>query len=217
MKLPRLRTALMVAAVGAFAVLPATASAKNWKGSNLVLSGGGTTVSVDAGAAAALQSLGISLAPTGAAEAGVSGVTFPITKGKLDKQTLAGQIRHIGGLDLSKGATTVGLKRFFINIDDAPDLTGRVSVNGAKVGRVELFSLDLTNLAVERKGKHLRLSGVGLKLTQGAADALNGAFGTTAFTKDLLFGTAVVEARAYSWGWGDWDDDDDRHNDRDDD
>jgi hypothetical protein len=208
---------MMVAALGAFALLPATASAKHWKGSNLVLKGGGTTVSVDAGAAAALASLGISLAPTGDAEAGAAGVTFPITKGELDKQTLAGQIRHKGGLELSKGATTVGLKRFFINIDAAPDLTGRVSVNGSKVGRVELFSLDLTNLAVERKGKYLRLSGVGLKLTQGAADALNGAFGTTAFTKDLLFGTAVVETRAFSWGWGDWDDDDDdRHRDRDD-
>lgn len=209
MKLPRIRTALMVAAVGAFALLPATASANHSKGSNLLLVGGGTTVSVDAGAAGALQSLGISLAPTGAAKAGMSGVTFPITGGKLDKQTLVGQIRHIGGLELSKGGTTVGLKRFFINIDDAPDLTGRVSLNGSKVGRVELFSLDLTNLAVERKGKYLRLSGVGLKLTQGAADALNGAFGTTAFTKDLLFGTAVVETRAFSWGWGDGDDDDD--------
>lgn len=171
--------------------------------------GGGTTVSVDAGAAAALQSPGIGLAPTGAAKAGMPAVTFPITKGTRDKQSLAGQIRHIGGLELSKGDTTVGLNRLFITIDDTPDLTGRVSVNGSRVGRVGLFSLGPTNLAVERTGKYLRLFGVGLKLTQGAADALNGPFGTTAFTKDLLFGTAAVETRAFSWGRGDRDDDGD--------
>jgi hypothetical protein len=219
MRLPRVRTALLCAAVGSFALIPAAGSATSWKSSTLTLKHGGTTVAVDAGAAAALQSLGISLAPTGAAGAGPEGVTFPITKGKLDKTSLAGQIRHVGGLNLTKGMTTVGLKRFFINIDAAPDLTGKVSVNGSKVGRVELFSLDLSGLQVENKGRYLRLSGVGLKLTQGAADALNGAFDTTAFTKDLLFGTAVVEARVSSKGWGDkyHGRDDDKYDDRDDD
>lgn len=209
MRLPRFRAALVFAAVGAFALLPATGSATGWKAPpSLIVVGGGTTVAVDPGTAAALQSLGVSLAPTGAAKAGPSGVTFPVTYGKLDKKTLAGQIRHVGGLELSNATTKVGLSRYFINIDDASDLTGRVSVNGAHVGRVELFSLDLKNLKVERKGPYLRLSGVGLKLTQGAADALNGAFGVTAFTGGLMFGTATVETRAYSWGWGRWGDKD---------
>ena len=45
---------------------------------------------------------------------------------------------------------------------------------------------------------------VTLKLTAGAAQALNGAFGTTAFTEGLVVGTATVRARtlpAPDWGW----------------
>jgi hypothetical protein len=211
-----MRVTALVAGLGALAVIPATAGATGWKGwhgSNAKVVGGGTTVAVDPAAAGALQSLGVALRPIGAAEAGPSGVTFPITYGVVNKTTLAGQIRHIGGLELSKGATTVKLKRFFVNIDASPDLTGRVSVNGSRIGRAELFSLDLSKLVVERKGHYLKLSGVGLKLTQGAADALNGAFQTTAFAGGLLFGTATVETHIVSRHW---DDDEDEREDSDD-
>ena len=43
-----------------------------------------------------------------------------------------------------------------------------------------------------------------LKLTAGAAGALNGAFGTTAFTEGLVIGSATVHAKTYTvadWGW----------------
>ena len=40
----------------------------------------------------------------------------------------------------------------------------------------------------------MTLAGVSAKLTQGAADALNAAFGTTAFAGGLVLGTATVTA-----------------------
>ena len=81
---------------------------------------------LDPGAAGALTSLGISVAPTGRAYAGKKGISFPITFGVVDAQTLAGQIRHAGGLVLTKGATKVYLTRYFIDIDDTPSLSGLV-------------------------------------------------------------------------------------------
>jgi hypothetical protein len=49
---------------------------------------------------------------------------------------------------------------------------------------------------VAKKGKRLTVSGVSATLTQGAAEALNGAFATDAFKQGLLIGTAVVKTRA---------------------
>lgn len=46
------------------------------------------------------------------------------------------------------------------------------------------------------KGRRITLAGAALKLTARAAGALNGAFGTTAFTEGLLLGTATVQATA---------------------
>ena len=47
---------------------------------------GATTLALDDGAAAALQSLGIAVAPLKPARAGDAGIAFPITAGKLDRQ-----------------------------------------------------------------------------------------------------------------------------------
>ena len=65
------------------------------------LTGGATTVTLDPGAANALQSLGIAAAPIGS-----DSLAFPITGGKLDAKTFAGTITHSGGIALTKGATT---------------------------------------------------------------------------------------------------------------
>lgn len=63
-------------------------------------------VTLDPGAAGALTSLGISVAPTTPAYATKSGaVRFPITLGVVDSTDLTGQIRHAGGLVFTKGTT----------------------------------------------------------------------------------------------------------------
>ena len=165
---------------------------------------GATTVALDPGAADALKSLGVTVSPVRPAYAGESGISFPITLGLVSSDTLEGQIRHVGGLKLSAGDTKVYLTRFFIDIDETPSLSGIVGVGQKSGDRAELFALDLTGLKVEPGKRSIALSGVTLKLTAGAAAALNGAFGTTAFTEGLVVGTATVRTRtlpAPDLGW----------------
>ncbi|NJM36514.1 MAG: hypothetical protein HC845_00780 [Akkermansiaceae bacterium] len=96
--------------------------------------------------------------------------------------------------------TTVELRNFIIDTTGAtPVLTGLVVANENTVGRLPLFDLVLPEgitLPLQPKGsmKSLTLSGVSLKLTAGAAEALNGAFNVTAFAEGLPIGTAKVRA-----------------------
>jgi hypothetical protein len=199
-------TAALVAALALSFVPGAQATKKDpaTTSTDTLLYGGSTTVALDPGAAAALESLGVKVSPVRPASARKSGISFPITLGLVSSDTLAGQIRHAGGLKLSAGKTSVYLTRYFIDIDDTPSLSGLVGVGERGTDRAELFTLDLTNLKVEPGDNSIKLSGVTLKLTAGAAEALNGAFGVTAFTEGLVIGTATVHAKTLSvpeWGW----------------
>lgn len=197
---PRWLAATIVAVVAAIAALTLAPGAQAAQTeADVLLYSGRTTVQLDPGTAGALDSLGISVAPTGRAYAGPKGVSFPITFGVVDAQTLAGQIRHAGGLVLSKGSTKVYLTRYFINTESAT-LSGLVSTSKTGGPRADLFDLDLSALKVRTSGAYITLSGVTLKLTQGAADALNGAFGNgaTPFTPGLVIGTATVAAKTWS-------------------
>ena len=154
--------------------------------------GGDTRLTLDPGAASALTSLGITAAPIDPASAKPDGsLAFPITGGRIDAKTFAGKIKHSGGISLTKGSTVVELTKFDIQIDSDPDLTALLGPD-----RVSILDLDLSNLdaKVNKKGV-VRLAGVSAGLTQGAADALNAAFGTSAFTEGLVLGTTVTKAK----------------------
>lgn len=174
---------------------PAPPAAKA-KASTAVLYGGATTVALDPGAAGALQSLGISVAPVKPASAGKAGISFPITIGAVNPDTLAGKIRHSGGLVFTKGDTSVYLTRYTIRINETPDLTGRVGVGKRGGDRASLFNLDLSNARVGLAKGRAEISGVTLTLTKGAADALNAVFGEgqEPFAEGLVIGTATVRA-----------------------
>ena len=183
-----LRTAVL--ALCALLLVAAPAAAKPKKGSTLKLSRGATTLTLDKGATDALASLGIAAAPLTPATADGADLAFPITTGRVKAKTLAGSIRHSGGLALSRDATRVELRNFIIDTTDAV-LTARVGN-----ARLAILDLELSKAKVAKKGKRLTVSGVSATLTQGAADALNGAFATDAFKEGLLIGTAVVKTRA---------------------
>jgi hypothetical protein len=157
------------------------------------LAGGATTLKLSSTAAGALQSLGIAAAPITPAKATKRGLAFPVTGGRVDAKTLAGSIRHSGGIALSKGATKVALRSFTIRIDKRPDLTAKVG--GA---RVSILNLDLAKAKVTIKGKRVKVAGVKATLTKAAAGALNAAFATDAFKKGLDVGTATVRTRIAS-------------------
>lgn len=152
-----------------------------------VFGGGATTLKLDAGAAGALQSLGVTPGVVGDATAGADGLAFPITGGKVDAKTLAGDITHSGGISLTKGGTRVELTDFTIGIDDTPALSALVGGQ-----RAEILTLDVSAVKAGVDGDAIVVSGVVAKLTPAAAQALNAAFGTTAFTGGLTLGTATV-------------------------
>ena len=179
---------LAVLALCALLVAAAPAAAKSKQ--SLKLSRGATTLTLDTGAIDALASLGIAAAPLSPATADGADLAFPITTGRVKQQTLAGKIRHSGGLALSRDATRVELRNFIIDTKQAV-LTAR-----AGDARVAILDLDLSKVVVAKKGKRLTVSGVSATLTKDAADALNGAFQTDAFKPGLLLGTAVVKTRA---------------------
>jgi len=182
--------AIAAIAVLSVALIPAAAGAKKSAGKTLTLkSNGATTLKVDSGTAAALTSLGVTVAPIKPAKASARGIAFPITGGKVNSKTLAGKIKHSGGLRFTKGSTVVELTRFTINIDSKPDLVASLGED-----RVSILSLDLSMLKNKSAGKSIKLSGVTASLTAAAAGALNGAFATDAFTEGLVLGTASVKA-----------------------
>jgi hypothetical protein len=180
----RARLVLLVCAIAAIALVPA-ASAKTT--TVKFKKSGATTLKLDAGTASALTSLGITVGPVKPAKASSKGVAFPITGGSVNAKTLAGKIKHSGGLRFSKGSTVVELTDYTINIDKKPDLVATLGKS-----RVSILSLDLSKLKNKSSGKKIKLSGIKASLTAGAAAALNGAFGTTAFTEGLVLGTASV-------------------------
>jgi hypothetical protein len=156
---------------------------------------GATTLVLDPGAASALTSLGVTAGVVAPATAGPEGLAFPITNSPLSA-LLGRQIRHSGGISLTAGATTVTLTDFFINLDRRPDLTARI--NGGD--RASILDLSLQG-ATLRLHPGLTLGPVTATLTQGAADALNAAFGVTAFSKGLTLGQATI---SYDRLFGRW-------------
>jgi hypothetical protein len=184
-----LRRLGLAALVTVLALAPAAAAAK--KKTVKLAPKGATTLALSDGAAAALQSLGIAAAPLKPARAGEAGIAFPITAGKLNAKTYAGQIKHAGGLSLTRGSTRVDLRNFTINVDEAPDLTARVGN-----ARVSILDLDLSDAEIAKSGRRLTIAGVKATLTDDAAGALNAAFEPDAFKEGLDIGTATVSGRA---------------------
>ena len=101
-------------------------------------------------------------------------------------------VRHAGGISLSAGGTTVALTDFDINLRQRT-LFGKV--NGA--GPVALLDLDFSESRVKIRNGRLVFGPVGTDLTQGAADALNAAFGVSAFTDDTVLGDAKIRYRLF--------------------
>jgi hypothetical protein len=123
---------------------------------------------------------------------------FPITGGRIDAANAKGEVPHSGGLTLTRGGTQVAISDFIIDTTSAPRLTGIVTANGSIVGRIPLFNLALPPLVLPLQlpagPETLLIEGSRVTLTSEAATALNGAFGTTAFTPGFHIGIASVYA-----------------------
>jgi hypothetical protein len=180
---------LVTAALAILAVAVPVASAAK-KAKTIKVSRGATTLALGNGAADALKSLQIGVAPLSPSKAGSDGISFPVTNGRLDAKTYAGSIKHTGGLRFSRGDTVVELRNFAIRIDRAPDLTAALGDS-----RASIADLDLGGAAITATKKRLTVGKVVVTLSATGASALNAAFATDAFTDKLVLGEATVKTR----------------------
>ncbi len=166
------------------------------------LAGKSTSVTLDAGTAKALQSLGVAVAPVGSAtfDAKTGTVSFPITGGFAAIHSdlgykpgyIAGTVIHqASGLKFSKGAKSLTVTDFVVD----PGNSILTASAGGKSG-IPLLDLDGTAVKVGSAGSDVTLDGTVAKLTKTGADALNATFGVTAFTAGLPLGVVHLVAAA---------------------
>jgi hypothetical protein len=157
-----------------------------------LLAEGATALAIEPAVLQALAGQGITPGVIGPATLSGTTASFPITGGRAALDLSAATVTHSGGLSLTKGSTVVQLTDFEIRVGSgAPQLFATLNGGAAKVA---IIDLDLAALQPSVSGRSVTLGGVVAKLSQGAADALNGAFGTTAFAGGLTLGTATVSA-----------------------
>lgn len=152
----------------------------------ITLDGRSTTLAVDALTVGVLRDNGISVSPLPPARAGRTGVTFPVTGGRIDGASV-GTIEHAGGLRFATGTVAVDATRFVIDTAEAQllaDVGGR---------RLALLDLSLEGLQrVEDVAGAVVVSGITTTLNAGAASALNEALATSVFNASLELGSATV-------------------------
>jgi len=166
------------------------------------LDGMRTTLTTDPGTTSALFGAGIiplPIAPsTIAPTADAARYTFPVTGGRVDAATLAGNIRHSGGLLLAQragmGWKALSLSKFTINVTGAPYLSA--VVNGGK--RLAIADLDLGSAQIKKYTKggraYVSIKNVGVTLNSTAMGAVNATFGVS-LPDSVKLGTADVLAR----------------------
>jgi len=166
------------------------------------LDGKATNVTLDAGTAKALGSLGVSVAPIGSAkfDSATSTVSFPITGGfaaihsDLGYQPgyIAGTVLHeASGLRFSKGNKSIDVTDFVVD----PGNSILTASSGGKFG-IPLLSLDGTNVKVSMEGSDVVLQGTVAKLTATGAGALNATFGVSDFKEGIPLGVVRLVAAA---------------------
>ncbi|WP_445442891.1 hypothetical protein [Clavibacter sp. km1a] len=168
------------------------------------LTGVDTKVTLDAGFASALTTLGLTPGVIGGAtlDAGTGTLAFPITGGNVDyfdpemdyRPYVQGEIDHAGsGISLTAGETVVKLTDFVID-PGTSRLTGSVQVGeGEIMNDVYIFNLDGTTLKpLAMEGDNAVLEGTTVKVSPDAAALLNSTFGTDAVTDELVVGIAKI-------------------------
>ncbi len=166
------------------------------------LDGKATNVTLDAGTAKALGSLGVAVAPIGSAtfDSATSTVSFPITGGFAAIHSdlgykpgyIAGTVLHeASGLRFSKGNTSIDLTDFVVD----PGNSILTASSGGTFG-IPVLSLDGTDVKVSMEGSDVVLQGTVAKLTATGAGALNATFGVSDFKEGIPLGVVRLVAAA---------------------
>lgn len=209
----RLRLTLIAALAVVAAIAAGSATAA--PASSVEFVGGKTTLTTDTATTSVLLAnkiVPMPVAPGSAKPVWKRGpalkFAFPITGGSADPATLAGEVRHSGGIRFVNLANGNSLLLTDFTIDTvAGQLTA--AVNGDPAVRVPILNLDLSKADVRVKNRWVKVRNVGASLTATAAGALNATLGVTFFAEGIELGTADVLAKIAGKG--------DRHDESDDD
>jgi hypothetical protein len=199
MNMPKIiRLTTVISAVGVLALTIAACggddatSTESEATQMLSLNGDQTVLALDPGTAKVLAENKVKVAPVDPASAGDEGISFPITGGEVDSETLAGTIDHSGGLEFSAGKTNVALTDFVV--DTAAGTLTATTPDGAKLVTLDL---DLAGLdRAEEEDGTIVASGIVASLTKDAAAALNDAFSVDLFKGGLTIGDVTITATA---------------------
>ena len=190
-----LAAAVLLLAV-AFLALSASAQA-----STLKLAGGYTELTTDPGTTKALVAnriLPLPVFPSWVIPAKADGqlalrYRFYITGGEIDSTTLAGEIKHSGGLKFAnlKNGKSLTVRDFTIDTAKG-ELTAYLPALGV---RAPILKLDLSAKEVTPGSIYTKVGPVPASLTAIAATVLNDKLDTSLFAAGLPIGTANVYAR----------------------
>ncbi len=164
------------------------ATTQTVSGEQVTLTGVATTLTFDNQTFGVLENNRVRLGAVKPATAVAGSVRFPITGGTIDDASLAGTIRHAGGIAFSHGAKTVRLTGLVIDTR-----TGQLSAQAAG-GRIAVLDLGLDKALREDAGGEIVLRRIRTTLTAQAANALNTALGTAVLEAGLIIGEAEIRA-----------------------
>ncbi len=160
-----------------------------------------TAVTLDAGFAEALGSLGLTPGVVGSGKLTDGALVFPITGGNVSvfepgsvPNYVVGQLQHEGsGFTLTAGDTEVTIGN--LNVDPGVSrVYGDVLLNGEPVvSSAYIFRLNGSTLKpLATEGSNAILEGTKVFISDVAAGLLNDTFGTDAVTDELLVGVAKI-------------------------
>ena len=160
-----------------------------------------TAVTLDAGFAEALESLGLTPGVVGSAKLTDGALVFPISGGNVSvfepgsvPNYVVGQLQHEGsGFTLTAGDTEVTIGN--LNVDPGVSrVYGDVLVNGEPVvSSAYIFRLNGSTLKpLATEGNTAILEGTKVYISDVAAGLLNSTFKTKAVTDELLVGVAKI-------------------------
>lgn len=146
------------------------------------VSGGTTTLRLDAKTVRALRRAGISVSYNKPAKAKGAVVTFPVSGGTIDPATAKGTLTHKGGLTLKAGKRKVALKA--ITLDSAK------GTFTAKAGKSTVAFASVKGGKVTRDGFATEVAGYKVAISKKGAAALNKALGGRAIKSGTKLGVA---------------------------
>lgn len=155
----------------------------------VTLSGGSAILAIDPQTAGVLEDNQIKLGAAPPARLDGTTLTFPISGGQLDGQSLGGFVQTTGGMRFASDVASVVFR------DMRLDTKARQVTAAAGNGRLPVFDLDQRTLngSAPAPGS-LNATGVVALLSPRAAHALNAALKVSVFTPKLIIGDVSIDA-----------------------